>query len=78
MTALEDGMFSVTIEGRFNLDGHPIACPHCGADRGLTFTAFIYDQMARGKCPRGHFWDEPKINGWIVRDIYRRNTGQAT
>lgn len=73
--SLKDGMFSVTIDGRFNLDNRPITCPKCGADQGLTFTAFIYDQMARGKCPGGHFWDEPKINGHIVRDVYRRHAG---
>ena len=71
---LNDGLFEVTIHGRFNLDDRPITCPKCGADRGLVFSAFIYDQTARGRCPNNHAWDEPKLNGHIVCNIFRRNT----
>lgn len=73
---VNDGPFEVTFHDRFNLDDRLITCPECGADRGLVFSAFIYDQAARGRCPRGHAWDEPRVNGHIVRDVYRRNTGR--
>lgn len=73
---LNDGQFSVTIEGRFNLDNRPITCPRCGADRGLTFVAFVYDQVASAKCPSGHIWDERRVSGGVVRNIYRTNTGR--
>lgn len=73
---LNDGPFSVTFHDRFNLNDRPIICPHCGADRGLAFTAAVSDTTASARCPRGHVWDEPKLHGGDVRNLYLRYATQ--
>lgn len=74
----ENGVFSAVIAHECRLDGHLIVCPRCGADRGLAFTAFAVDRSAVVTCPNRHTWDESRMNGKVVRDLYLSGVGQPT
>ena len=74
----EDGAFAAGTTERYTVNEQLIVCPTCGADKGLVFTAFAIDKTSLGSCPNRHTWDEPRVNGEVVRDLYLALVGQPT
>lgn len=74
----EEGALTAVVGGTYTLGSTLIACPHCRAGEGLTFTAFPIDTTAIASCPNKHTWDEPRLDGHMVRDLWLAFTGQPT
>lgn len=57
---------SVHHDGQFAVNGRIITCPHCWADRGLTFTTS--GSHVTGSCGCGHSWVEARVPASTVRE----------
>lgn len=72
------GPYTAVLGGTYAIGPTQITCPTCEAERGLSFTAFPQDPTAVITCPNRHTWDEPRVTGENVEDLYRALAGQPT
>jgi len=75
-----DDRFSVHLTGHYDVNGSRIACPNCGADRGLTYYALLVNAEALVSCTFGcgNDWWDKRITGETLYDLYLALTGQPT